>query len=427
MSLLKVVVITHNYGKRVGVRYLTSGVKVYHIPHWLVVDQVSLPTVYSFFPLFRHIVIREQIDVVHGHAAFSSMCHEAMMHARTMGISACFTDHSLFGFENGSSILMNKLLKFTLSDVDHVICVSHTSKENTVLRADLDPLVVSVIPNAVVAGDFTPDPTARRPGKITVVITSRLVYRKGVDLMVAVIPCICAEFPDVDFIIAGDGAKRVDLERMREKYNLQDRVEMLGAVPHAAVRDVLVRGHIFLNTSLTEAFCIAIVEAACCGLLVVSTRVGGVPEVLPDDMIRFASPDRRALVSALTDAIHTIRNVPPTPSSFHARVRAMYDWSDVAERTENVYEMIRGAPPVPLVERFRRYLGVGAVAGIISCMMVAVDHMVWRVLEWAVRREDVDLCEGIVWKGFLTEVSQGVDGKENEEDENARERQSHSR
>ncbi len=47
------------------------------------------------------------------------------------------------------------------------------------------------------------------------------------------------------------------------------------------------KGHIFLNTSLTEAFCIAIVEAASCGLFVVSTNVGGVPEVLPDDLILY--------------------------------------------------------------------------------------------------------------------------------------------
>ena len=37
-----------------------------------------------------------------------------------------FTDHSLFGFADAGSILGNKMLKFTLSDVDHVICVSHT-------------------------------------------------------------------------------------------------------------------------------------------------------------------------------------------------------------------------------------------------------------------------------------------------------------
>ena len=40
-----------------------------------------------------------------------------------------------------------------------------------------------------------------------------------------------------------------------------------------------VQGDIFINASLTEAFCMAIVEAAAAGLMVVSTAVGGVPEV----------------------------------------------------------------------------------------------------------------------------------------------------
>lgn len=44
-------------------------------------------------------------------------------------------------------------------------------------------------------------------------------------------------------------------------------------------------------TSLTESFGIATLEAACAGLYVVSTRVGGVPEILPEDVISFANPD----------------------------------------------------------------------------------------------------------------------------------------
>ena len=87
-----------------------------------------------------------------------------------MGLKTVFTDHSLFGFADAGSILANKMLKFTLSDVDHVICVSHTwftppreividvSKENTVLRAALDPHMVSVIPNAVITDNFRPAP-----------------------------------------------------------------------------------------------------------------------------------------------------------------------------------------------------------------------------------------------------------------------------
>jgi phosphatidylinositol glycan class A protein len=270
----KVVIITHSY-----------------LPHLLVTDQVSFPTIYSTLPTFRQIFIREGIQIVHGHAAFSSMAHEAILHARTMGLFAVFTDHSLFGFEDTSSILTNKLLKFTLSDIDHVICVSHTSKENTVLRASLDPTIVSVIPNAVVCSEFTPDPCMRDPDFITIVVASRLVYRKGADLLVSVIPKICQSHSNVKFIIVGDGQKRVDLEQMREQYVLEDRVTLTGALPHHEIRNYLARGHIFLNTSLTEAFCIAIVEAASCGLLIVSTEVGGIPEVLPQDMIVFAQPN----------------------------------------------------------------------------------------------------------------------------------------
>lgn len=100
---------------------------------------------------------------------------------------------------------------------------------------------------------------------VTIVILSRLVYRKGMDLLVAIIPRICERFPTAQFLIAGEGPKRIDLEQMREKHNLQSRVLMMGPCRHSEIRSVLTRGQIFLNTSLTEAFCMAILEATCCG------------------------------------------------------------------------------------------------------------------------------------------------------------------
>ncbi|KAI8924281.1 hypothetical protein BC831DRAFT_402716 [Entophlyctis helioformis] len=386
----KVIVVTHAYGSRTGIRYLSSGVKVYHVPHWLVVDQVSLPTIYAFFPLLRSIIIREAIDVMHGHQAFSAMCHESILHARTMGLRAVFTDHSLFGFEDTSSILTNKLLKFTLSDIDHVVCVSHTSKENTVLRASLNPMHVSVIPNAVVSAEFTPDPSQRDPNRLTIVVASRLVYRKGTDLLVAVIPTICAAYPEVYFLIAGDGPKRIELEQMRERFELQDRVQMIGSVNHSDVRNVLVQGHIFLNTSLTEAFCIAIVEAASCGLLVVSTRVGGVPEVLPDDMIVFAEPDETDLVLSVRRAISMVKSNRIDPYDMHRKVSQMYSWADVAQRTEEVYRNVMENDHVSLAERLQRYNGCGIFAGKLAAMIMAVNYLFWLFLEWAMPRDDID-------------------------------------
>lgn len=80
-------------------------------------------------------------------------------------IQVVFTDHSLFGFADLSAVVTNKLLEITLSTVNHCICVSHTGKENTVLRAKVPKEKVSVIPNAVDTAYFTPNPV-QRPNNI---------------------------------------------------------------------------------------------------------------------------------------------------------------------------------------------------------------------------------------------------------------------
>ncbi|PKY40038.1 UDP-Glycosyltransferase/glycogen phosphorylase [Rhizophagus irregularis] len=396
----KIIIITHSYGNRTGIRYLTNGLKVYYVPHMVIYSEATLPTIYGFFPIFRNIVKREKIDIVHGHQAFSSLCHEAILHSRTMGMKACFTDHSLFGFADASSILTNKLLKFTLSDIDHVICVSHTSKENTVLRAALNPQMVSVIPNAVVASQFKPDPGAQDPNFITIVVASRLVYRKGMDLLVAAIPRICQMHSKVKFIIGGDGPKRIDLEQMREKYLLHDRVELVGTLMQHEVRNLLTKGHIFLNTSLTEAFCIGIVEAACCGLLVVSTKVGGVPEVLPKHMIIFAKPEEDDLVNAVGRAIEMIRLKEVIPIKFHDEIKEMYSWVNVAERTEKVYDAIWKMRIPPLMERLRRYYGCGLWAGKIFCILIAIDYLIWRFLEWLFPEQDIEIAPAFPYQKY---------------------------
>eukprot|EP00775_Hariotina_reticulata_P007529 gene7529-7739_t len=309
----KVVVLTHAYGDCGGVRHLTNGLKVYYLYRRPIHAQSTMPTWVGAFRMLRLVCIREQVDLVHCHQAFSTLGGEALLQARTMGYKVVFTDHSLFGFADAASIATNKLIKAVLADVQHVICVSHTSKENTVLRACLHPAAVSVIPNAVDASEFEPDPAALWPGPgdpVTVVALSRLVYRKGIDILALVIPEICHRHPHVNFLIGGDGPKRALLQQMIRQEGLQGRVRLAGAIPHEQARDFLLQGQIFVNASLTEAFCMAIVEAASAGLLVVSTRV-----------------------------------------------RAMYNWPDVANRTAAVYRSVLRASgnQDALLPRLRRY------------------------------------------------------------------------
>lgn len=124
----KVIVITHAYGDRQGIRYMTNGLKVYYLPIRACYNQCVLPAMITNVPLLRFILLRERIEIVHGHSAFSALAHETMMLAKLMGLRTVFTDHSLFGFADLSAVLTNKLLEISLSNCNHCICVSHTGK-----------------------------------------------------------------------------------------------------------------------------------------------------------------------------------------------------------------------------------------------------------------------------------------------------------
>ncbi|KAI1291785.1 Phosphatidylinositol N-acetylglucosaminyltransferase subunit A [Halotydeus destructor] len=389
----KVVIITHAYDDRKGVRYMTSGMKVYYLPLLVIYNQCTLPTLFATFPIIRYILLREQIDIVHGHSAFSALAHEVMAHATTIGLRTIFTDHSLFGFADASAILTNKLLQMSLTTCDQVICVSYVGKENTTLRAGVPPSKISVIPNAVDTAVFTPDPNKRNAAKITVVVISRLVYRKGVDLLAGVIPIICRKHPSVQFIIGGDGPKRIVLEELIEKNLLQDRVVLLGAIKHEDVRDVLVRGDIFLNSSLTEAFCMAIVEAAACGLQVVSTNVGGIPEVLPDDIIWLADASVSSIVAALEHAItDKIKKRVIGPFEAHKRISKYYQWDDIARRTQLVYDSVMSKPVDEVGLRLIKLRDNGKVWGVVFVFIFVIEHFLHLFYSWLVPENLIDKC-----------------------------------
>ncbi|XP_033139796.1 phosphatidylinositol N-acetylglucosaminyltransferase subunit A-like isoform X2 [Brassica rapa] len=132
--------------------------------------------------------------------------------------------------------------------------------------------------------------------------------------------------------------------------------------------------------SLTEAFCTAILEAASCGLLTVSTRVGCVPEVLPDDMVVLAEPDPEDdMVRAIGKAISILPSI--NPEEMHNRMKKLYSWQDVAKRAEIVYDRAFKCSNRSLLERLSRFLSCGACAGKVFCMVMIIDYLLWRLLQ----------------------------------------------
>lgn len=148
----KVIIITHQYSgnKRQGVRYLPGPLKVYYCPIVPMGSSanVAVPTFTATLPLLRYILLREQIDIVHAHQATSTMGNESIVYASMMGIATIYTDHSLFGFNDIASVILNRVLQTTLCTIDAAICVSHTCRDNFILRTKLTKQQSSVYGNS---------------------------------------------------------------------------------------------------------------------------------------------------------------------------------------------------------------------------------------------------------------------------------------
>jgi len=323
-----------------------------------------------------------------------------------LGLPCVFTDHSLFELDDLAGVILNRVLETTLSTVNAAICVSHACRDNLILRAVIDPKKIDVIPNAVDPSKFTPrygenemnnKDRIKKNNRIKVVVVSRLVYRKGIDLLVGIIPKICDLLPQVDFIVGGDGNKLLNLQEMVEREHLQYRVSFLGAVPHKNVSNVLRQGHVFLNCSLTESFCIAILEAASCGLLVVSTNVGGVPEVLENDMAVLCEPNVEALVEGLCRATAQQESDSAVdPWDAHRRIERMYSWHRVAVQTVQVYDRIIEDKPMTFLQRLRSYQSLGGFSGIVACGLVLYIEIWIRFVEWIQPSQGIDIVPDLI-------------------------------
>ncbi|MES1919648.1 hypothetical protein MHBO_001443 [Bonamia ostreae] len=315
---------------------------------------------------------------------------ECILHAKLMGLTVLLTSHSLYSPGALSVICSSYLYNSIYTHLDHIICVSKTCKENFVVNSIFDHTKISVIPNGIDSTRFKPDPS-KRPNpkkKINVICIGRFYKRKGIELITGVIPLICAKYKNAHFIIVGDGPKKILVEEMRKKNQLNDRITIKPGIPFDKVRENLIEAHIFLNGSLTESFCMANLEAMSCGLHVVTTNVGGIPEVNPDDQFTMCSPNISSMESALSGVID---NFSVDEEKLHRIVGNRFNWQNVAERTLKTYVCAKSSTTAPFLERIKKIKELG-VSSYFFILILIVEIMLLNFLEWVDPEEGFEIA-----------------------------------
>lgn len=180
---------------------------------------------------------------------------------------------------------------------DGIVAVSRFTRDMLVRDFGVPNGKIELVSNGVDLARFVPRPRPddlvaryRLEGRRVLLTISRLYARKGMDRVIESLPVVIQQFPDLVYLIVGEGTYRPILEKLVADHGLGRHVVFAGAVPdheltdHYSLGDVFIMANREMPDGETEGFGLVFLEANACGLPVIAGRAGGSVDAVTDQV-----------------------------------------------------------------------------------------------------------------------------------------------
>lgn len=172
----------------------------------------------------------------------------------------------------------------------------------------------------------------------TLLSVGNLIAGKGHHFAVEAL----AALPETDLLIVGEGVMSGFLERQARELGLQDRVRLIGGVPHEQMPDCYRAADALVLASAREGMPNVVLESLACGTPVVATRVGGIPEVVRAPEAGVLMRERSG--EALADAVKELSRRAPDRAETR-RYAERFDWDETTRGQIDVFRRAVAAGP----------------------------------------------------------------------------------
>ncbi len=184
---------------------------------------------------------------------------------------------------------LNAAEKLYIKHVDHFIAVSEYAKTL------LSHKKISVVHHGIDPNLFSYKESM--DSNTSILFISRFALHKGIRVLLNAIPLILKEIPDAKIMIAGNTDNRYTIDRLKQVLPNRN-AEYIGFVEnYTDLPMVYKKASIFISTSFEDLLGFRLLEAMSCGIPVIATSIGGVPEVITDNFngLLFKPNDHKAL------------------------------------------------------------------------------------------------------------------------------------
>ena len=230
-----------------------------------------------------------------------------------------------------------------------VIAVSHFLAEEMRRLYQVADGRINVVPNGVnyraYDGFIDPGEVKARygiaPMAPTVLAIGRMTAQKGLDMLVEAAPMVLASYPEVRFVIVGEGPEKNHVVHLAQQAGAARAIVFAGSLPHPECVDLTRACDIVAVPSRNEPFGIVVLEAWAAGKPVVATVAGGPREFVWDGvngLLVDANP--RGLAYGIGTLLAHHDRCRELGANGRRAVEDMFHWDNVAAFTENVYQTV---------------------------------------------------------------------------------------
>jgi glycosyltransferase involved in cell wall biosynthesis len=293
----------------------------------------------QFFSLL-HLAYKIRPETIHAHWLFPQGTL-AIAIGKIYKIPTILTVHGadIFALQG---FLFQLVKKYTLRRANYITTVSN-SLAISCFKFLPHRNNLKVIPMGVDSTLFSKENRRLRSQKNAahkLLFVGRLSEKKGVKYLLESMPQILNQFPETTLTIIGTGELEIELKEQAKNLDLLDHVSFIGSVPNQNLpiyyknADIFIGPSVYASDGDSEGLGLTFIEASLCGCLLIGTNVGGICDIIEDNLTGFlVSPgNSKELAEKLLYVLNHISEFDELRARSRQHCITTFDWSVISEK-----------------------------------------------------------------------------------------------
>jgi MMP alpha-(1->4)-mannosyltransferase len=230
--------------------------------------------------------------------------------------------------------------KKVVKQLHNIVTVSDCSRQDIARDFGLQPSSISVVHNGICTEEFRPMPEIERKSNRIMATCSADAPLKGLRYLLRAYAQLLETHPDLELLLISKPNPGGATEQLLAKLGIEDRVKFVNGISTEEMVRYYAEATIAICPSVYEGFGLPAGEAMACGVPMISTNGGALPEVVGDAGVLVPVKDVDALASAIDELLRDPARREDLGKRAKARIEELFCWNVCASQMTDYYQQV---------------------------------------------------------------------------------------